>query len=154
MSEKVSQPLKILKIGVKEKLLTALAKGATHRIACGFAGINITTFRRWLRHGEALLDMFEEEIEKHPHKDYFDLYIDVQRVEAYAALKWLDKIDEAAVFHWQAAAWKLERRFPNEYGKVSFEVQQSGDDTSLLKAKEEVDKLKSDDHGRSDTVEG
>ena len=147
---KIGQPLKLIKPGVKDKLLTALARGATYTIACGYAGISLTTFRKYLKKGEALIDMFEEQIEQHEDKAFFEFYCDVKRVEYYAAIKWLDKIDKAADFHWQAAAWKLERRYPAEYGKVSIEIKQESEDDSIEKAKEEVNRLKSDNHGRFD----
>jgi hypothetical protein len=134
---------------VKEKFLTALAKGASYCIACGYAGISYNTLRRWMKAAEAIADLFEEQIETHPDRVYFDFYCDVRRVESYAALKWLEKIDEASQFHWQAAAWKLERRHPNDYGRVVNENRVDADDTTLQKARDEVAKLKADADGRS-----
>jgi transposase len=143
------QPLKLLRPGVKEKILTALSKGATYNLTCGYAGIGYNTFNEWMKKGKALTDMFEEQIENHPHKVYYDLYCDVKRVESYAALKWLEKIDAAANVHWQAAAWKLERRYPNEYGRIINESKEESEDNTVKKARSEVLKLKGDDHGRS-----
>lgn len=143
------QPLKLLKPGVQEKFLQALGRGATYNIASGYAGITYKTFREWMKRGEPLADLFEEQIEIHPDKCYYDFYCLVKRTEAYAALKWLEKIDAASDFHWQAAAWKLERRHPNEYGKVTYEAEKNTEDSSIEKAKSEVDRLKGDDHGRS-----
>ena len=147
------QPLKLLKPGVKEKILAALAKGATYNIACGYAGIAYQTFREWIKRGEPLGNMFEEQIDEHPDKVYYEFYCDVKRVESYAAIKWLEKIDEASTFHWQAAAWKLERRHPNEYGRVVPENKEDTADASIQKARSEVTKLKGDDHGRSAPTE-
>src|SRR6185503_13273996 len=112
------QPPKIAQAGVKERFLTAIAKGASYQIACGFAGFSYNTLRRWMLKGEALLDLHEETIEAHEDKIYYDFYCEVKRVESYAALKWLDKVDKASDIHWQAAAWKLERRYPHDFGKV------------------------------------
>ena len=148
------QPLKLLKPGVKEKFLAAIAKGASYHIACGYAGISYQTLRRWMKAGEAIADLFEEQIEIHPDQVYLEFYCDVRRVESYAALKWLEKIDEASQFHWQAAAWKLERRHPNDYGRVVNENKEAGEDNSLEKARSEVNKLKGDDHGRSASTTG
>ena len=40
---------------------------------------------------------------------------------------WLAKIEQAAnQGHWQAAAWKLERRYPQEYGRTVQNVEHSG----------------------------
>lgn len=147
MDEK-GQPLKLEKPGVKEKFLAAIAKGASYNIACGYAGFHYQTLRRWMIRGEALMDMHEEQIETHPDKVYYDFYCDVRRVESYAAITWLDKIDKASEIHWQAAAWKLERRYPDEYGRVTKEQTDEEKDSSIEKAKQEVTKLKADNNGR------
>jgi len=143
------QPLKLLKPGVREKFLSALAKGASYTIACGYAGIHYQTLRRWMKAAEAIADLFEEQIEIHPDREYFLFYCDVKRVESYAALKWLEKIDKASDFHWQAAAWKLERRHPEDYGRYEKDNKADAEDNSLQKARSEVDKLKGDNNGRS-----
>lgn len=147
------QPLKLLKPGVKEKFLSAIAKGASYTIACGYAGISYQTLRRWIKYAEPLAELFEEQIETNPYREYFAFYCDIKRVESYAALKWLEKIDKAADFHWQAAAWKLERRHPDDYGRYEKENKQDAEDNSLQKARSEVEKLKSDGNGRSTTTE-
>lgn len=147
------QPLKLLKAGVKDRLLFALDKGASYQIACGFAGITYTTLRRWVLRGEELADLTEEELAAHPDKIYHELVHAMREVESGAALKWLQKIDKAAEFHWQAAAWKLERRYPDQYGRSVVDDQGQGKDTSLEKAKETVNQLKRDQDGRSTTTE-
>lgn len=148
------QPLKLLKTGVKEKFLAALAKGASYSICCGYAGIAYFTLRRWIKYAEAIADLHEEQIEKHPDREYFYFYCDIKRFESYAAIKWLEKIDKATDFHWQAAAWKLERRFPDDYGRYEKENKSDAEDSSLQKARDEVAKLKADNNGRPATVEG
>lgn len=148
------QPLKLNKPGVREKFLSAIAKGASYQIACGYAGIAYQTLRVYMLKGEAIMDLHEEQIEEHPDKVYLDFYCDVRRVESYAALKWLEKIDEASQFHWQAAAWKLERRHPEDYGRYDKDANKQGsEDDSLNKARSEVTKLKGDEHGRSTSTE-
>lgn len=143
------QPPKIKKPGVKEKLLFALDKGASYQICCGFAGIAYQTFREWIKRGESISHLTDEEISQHPDKIYYDFIQDVRSVESNAALKWLDKIDAASKFHWQAAAWKLERRYPNVYGKAEPEREKESEDEIVQKARDEVNKLKGDDNGRS-----
>jgi transposase len=149
---KVGRPLMLEKKGLKEKILHALAKGATYKLACGYAGITVATFYEWMKKGKPLVEMREEDVADHPDKVYYELYCDVRRYESYAAIKWLEKIDAAATVHWQAAAWKLERRYPQEYGKRERENFEEDEDTTLDKAKADVKKLMSDDHGRSSTT--
>jgi cell wall assembly regulator SMI1 len=38
--------------------------------------------------------------------------------EGQAVIRWLEQIEHAAMQgNWQAAAWKLERRYPDQYGR-------------------------------------
>lgn len=145
-------PPKLLQPGVREKILSALSKGASYRIACGYAGVAYQTFRNWMKIAEDMMDLHEEQIDAHIHKYVYDFYWEVKRIESYAACKWLEKIDAASDFHWQAAAWKLERRFPDDFGRFERE-EKSEEDSSLDKARSEVSKLKDDDHGRSTSTE-
>jgi hypothetical protein len=51
---------------------------------------------------------------------------------------WLAKIEAAAnEGAWQAAAWKLERRYPHEYGRSAVEV--SGRDGGAIKIDHKVE---------------
>lgn len=80
-------------------LTQAVALGATLELACHFAGIGVSTFYEY----QAQYPEFIEAIKK---------------AEGRAAVGWLAKIEKAANDgNWQAAAWKLERRYPHFYGK-------------------------------------
>ena len=84
---------------VEIKLMQALKLGATHSMACAYAGISLTTFYAW----------------KSKNTQFSDA---VKEAEATGAITWLAKIEKAASDgSWQAAAWKLERRYPNDYGR-------------------------------------
>src|SRR5262252_7431136 len=84
----------------------ALAAGATYRLAAAYAGMNETTLLRW-----RIADRgFAERL---------------GRAEAAAGLRWLAVIEQAITDDWRAAAWKLEHRFPGEYGR---QVQQLAGD--------------------------
>lgn len=82
-----------------DRLLAALRLGATHRIAAQCAGIGVSTMRDWIRDKP----MFAES---------------VAEAEAYGAVLMLERITAAAnEGTWQAAAWLLERRYPDMYGR-------------------------------------
>lgn len=147
------QPPKILKPGVQEKFLHAISKGATYSIACSFAGIIPVTLQQWKRRAEALFGLHEEQIENHPDKPYYDFYWKLKQVESYAVLKLLDKIDAASNIHWQAAAWKLERRHPEDFGRYEKERHDNNEGDALSKAKDDVARLKGNDDGRSTSTE-
>jgi len=82
------------------KLCQAIELGATYELACNYAGITFETFRQWR--------------EKKP-----EFAARVHEAEGKATVKWLAKIEQAATDGaWQAAAWKLERRYPQQYGRT------------------------------------
>lgn len=96
---------------VVARIEQAIRLGATYRLACQYAGISEDTFTAW--------------------KDrYPDFSERIKRAEGAATVQWLAKIEAAASEGtWQAAAWKLERRYPHEYGRQVQEQQQSGEVT-------------------------
>lgn len=143
---KKGQPPKILKDGVQERFIQAISRGATYNLAAGYAGITYKTYREWIKRAESMFSLSEEDIDEHPDKVYYNFHCLVKRTESLAALKWLEKIDDASLSHWQAAAWKLERRYPKEYGRVFMDKEKKADDNSVEKAKDEVKKLKNS-HG-------
>jgi transposase len=92
---------------VKQKLIKALKLGATHDIAASYAGVSRSLFYEWKAKGEAGDPEFTEILDA------------IRLAEAIGAIGWLEKIEAAANDgNWQAAAWKLERRYPRDYGKT------------------------------------
>ena len=82
----------------RERILDALQKGVPRHTAATVAGIDRTTFWRWLA-------------------DDASLRSDVEQAEAAGELALLENINEAAKVDWRAAAWWLERRRPEDYGR-------------------------------------
>lgn len=96
------------------KLCQAIELGATYELACNYAGITFETFRQWR--------------DKKP-----EFAARVHEAEGKATVKWLAKIEQAATDGaWQAAAWKLERRYPHSYGRTVQEQQHTGKDGAPL----------------------
>lgn len=117
------RPTKLTPV-VQRALLKALRSGATHRLACQYAGIALSTFQGWLREGDA------------GQADFLDLSDAVKKAEGQAALAWLDLLDQAATDgDWHAAAWKLERRYPEEYGRKVLKLEGDKDNpVAILQA--------------------
>lgn len=91
---------------VQAAIVQALGVGATHEHACQFAGIGHDTFYAWLKKGSEGKTPFSEFSEA------------VKKAEAQAGVGWLAQIETAArQGQWQAAAWKLERRYPKVWGR-------------------------------------
>jgi hypothetical protein len=105
----MARPFKLTQ-DVQDRLVKAIGMGATYELATDFAGIGYSTFFDWMKKGNDDSGAPEDD----PHRV---LYLAVKRAQGEAALRWLTKIEDAANETWQAAAWKLERRYPQEYGR-------------------------------------
>lgn len=92
---------------IQQLIVQALSVGTTHKLTCQYAGITETCFYEWLDKGRRGLQPYAEFTEA------------VKKTEGRAVVGWLAKIEAAASEgSWQAAAWKLERRYPQDYGKT------------------------------------
>lgn len=133
---KTGRPLKLTE-SVKINLLSALRKGASYELACHYAGIAYSTFRNWMLKGDGAQEYETGDI-------FLDFFVEVKKAEADAALKWLEHIDLAVENgHWQAAAWKLERRYSKDYAKNQIKlVCDTAINDDIERARQEVLKLK------------
>jgi hypothetical protein len=58
----------------------------------------------------------------------------IREAEGRAVIGWLAKIEKAATDgNWQAAAWKLERRYPENYGRQRLELTGKDGDELVIK---------------------
>jgi len=87
-----------------QKVIQAIQMGASYKLAAAFASISEDTLSRWRARSADFADT-------------------LARAEGSAAVKWLAIIDHAADADWRAAAWKLERRYPQDYGRTVQEHQ-------------------------------
>lgn len=97
---------------VHNRIIEAIKQGATYDLASKYGGIAYNTFNEWMKRGA--------QEDEGPFRDFYDA---VKLAEGQAAMHWLSLIQMAAHGgNWQAAAWKLERRYPNEYGRRLVQV--------------------------------
>lgn len=90
---------------VVDDICTAIRLGATYELAAAYAGITYETFRTWMNDNPAFSAA-------------------IHLAEGKGALTWLGRIEKASQDGiWQAAAWKLERRYPQDYGRTVQEHQ-------------------------------
>ena len=93
---------------VQRRICDAIAIGATYELAAKYGGVAYETFRRWREGNRAFCAALED-------------------AEGRAAIGWLAKIEQAAsAGSWQAAAWKLERRYPQDFGRTIQEQHHTG----------------------------
>ena len=103
-------------MGMKTKLNNDLIKqiakmvemGTPSKYVAQAVGVDVTTWYKWLQRGE-----------KAKKGIYFDLFKAVKKAEGRAIERNVSIIQKAAIDNWQAAAWWLERRYPEEFGKKS-----------------------------------
>lgn len=90
------------------KIVQAIQMGSTYELAAQYAGISYDSFNNWMNKGE-----------KASSGEFFEFFNAVKEAEGRAVVGWLAKIEKAASDgSWQAAAWKLERRYPATYGRT------------------------------------
>lgn len=104
---------------VQQKIVDAITVGAIYELAAQYAGIAYATFNNWMARGRAEAARLETPGAR-PRKSetpYLEFLEAVKKAEGSAAVGWLAVIERAATETWQAAAWKLERRYPKDYGR-------------------------------------
>lgn len=98
-NEKISKE----KIELASKLIEA---GNTIQTIFGALGISKQTWYNWLHKGEnAKSGMYRE------------LWEEVQKAESRAETRYVSIIAKAAPENWQAAAWWLERKYPERWAR-------------------------------------
>ncbi len=124
----------------RARFLQAIRVNAPYVLACQYAGWSIESWRRWRIAAESRKGKGKT---SDPLVEFVDA---VMRAEADAAMRGLVIIEQAAVGlqrtdehgnveqvrdpDWRAAAWKLERRYPADFGKRAMEI--SGPDSGPL----------------------
>jgi hypothetical protein len=93
--------------GTTKKLCEAIRLGAPYEHACNYAGVSYDSFNNWRNLGQVATE-----------GKYFQFFNAIKKAEGDATKKWLKVIEDAADDgNWPAAAWKLERRYPDQFGK-------------------------------------
>jgi hypothetical protein len=108
---------------VHENVVKAVRIGATRELAANYAGLSARTLYSYLARGRAAHALVEAGmVMDEAERPFFELYRDVKQAEGSAAIGWLLKIEQAAATQWQAAAWKLERRYTSDYGRQQLAI--------------------------------
>lgn len=93
---------------VREKIIDALRWGNYRHDAAAYAGIDVTTFMRYLAQGR-----------KEKEGPYRQFLHAVEKAESEAKVRALQHIRKAGEEprHWTAEAWFLERRHPKDFSR-------------------------------------
>jgi transposase len=108
-AKKIGRPSKLTP-EVEARLLQALGTAAFKKTAAPYAGIGRSTLYRWLEQGEA-------DIEAGINSDLRKFVERANKAEAEAELRLLAEITGAKSKNWRSAAWILERKHPNQWGR-------------------------------------
>lgn len=101
-------------VGRKPKLTKELITDAENLIkagnytetVCSYLGIHKSTWYRWMQEGETSKSGLKREF-----------YDSIKGAEAFAEIRNVNVIQNAAKEIWQASAWYLERKFPDRWGR-------------------------------------
>jgi hypothetical protein len=98
-----------------ERLEQAIVAGNTVRVACALAGVCYRTY----------VDVYDRGAKSKKRDKYRLFYERMSEAEAKAIYRNVMLVQKAAKERWQAAAWFLERRCPEEWGPRQF-IEQTG----------------------------
>lgn len=102
------EPMFVVQPTLERKIIKMLKRGAPYTTVCRACGITPTTFMNWLEKGKA---GFSE--------DYIRFYRRVCKAEAAAEMQALKDLKAHKKSDWRVSAWELERRWPENWSKVS-----------------------------------
>lgn len=91
----------------QKRICDAIRRGLHLDTAARLAGIDPSTFWRWMKYGE-----------EGRSQTYRNFYKAVKEAEAEAEERLVGHIESAALKCWQAAAWILERRHPERWART------------------------------------
>lgn len=93
---------------IQQKIVDALRMGNYIETAAAFAGIHKSTLYDWLKKGASATD---------EHDKYRQFSDAVEKAMAEAEMRDVAVIAQASKDNWQAAAWRLERKYPHRWGR-------------------------------------
>jgi transposase len=129
MGRRSGAPL-ILNEKLQNDLCNLLRIGISIEDACDQVGIHHATYYNWNRQALAAQKKRKLNDEQTRYLNFFEA---VKKARAESKIRCVISIDKAAnkLDDWRAAAWLLERRFPEEYGRrdqVKVHEAQQGED--------------------------
>ena len=106
---------------VTAKISRALRLGAFLETAAGYAGLDRDTLKEWIKLGRG-------PEARQVHREFVE-EIDAAMADAEVAM--LQRVSDAE--EWQASAWRLERRYPDRWGRIDrLKAEHTGKDGAPL----------------------
>jgi len=103
---------------LQKELCKLISLGNYIETAAAFCGINKTTVYDWMKRGARAKEKIEKGQEV-PESElpFIDFSNAIQKALATSEIRDVQIISKAAQTNWQAAAWRLERKFPDRWGR-------------------------------------
>lgn len=105
---------------VQHRIVQAIQAGNYMETAAAYAGINKSTLYLWLKRGAREKERLEKNSRARMRKSeapFVEFSNAIQKALAEAEMRDVMLIGKAAAEQWQAAAWRLERKFPQRWGR-------------------------------------
>jgi len=119
MPKSVGRPTKLTK-AIQDELVKTLRSGNYLETAASFAGLSHSIIREWVRRGERESIRLTNDPEAKPIKSeipFMEFSVAIKKAQAQSEVMDVMLIGNAARESWQAAAWRLERKFPDRWGR-------------------------------------
>ncbi|WP_414469279.1 hypothetical protein [Methanobacterium sp. ACI-7] len=100
---------------IQKDIVNLIKAGNYVDITCVIVGINKSTYYDWMKRGKE---------SRRPNR-YRTFYEEVTKAHAICEARLVAIISKAEETYWKAAAWKLERRYPEKWGKPKTEKKNS-----------------------------
>jgi hypothetical protein len=100
---------------VADQLVAMLKAGNYVTVATRAVGVSRRTFSEWMRRGKS---------DAPADAEFRVLRERVTKARAEAEVRHVAQISAAATDSWQAAAWMLERQYPDRWGRVSVRLRE------------------------------
>jgi transposase len=117
---------------LQEELCKVIRAGNYIETACAYVGINKSSVYDWMKRGAREKQRIAAEGKKKPTKrelPFVEFSNAIEKALSHSEVRDVAIIGKAAEQNWQAAAWRLERKFPDRWGrKDKQQIEHSGKD--------------------------
>lgn len=138
------RPIKLTK-ELEKKITDVIRAGNYIETAAAYSGISKSTLYDWLKRGERERQRSENNGVKVSKKEqpFVEFSDAIEKALAEAEIRDVMRITEASKTDWKAAAWRLERKFPDKWGRKTIHlVNKEEQSLKLEKMQLDIEKTK------------
>ncbi len=115
---------------LQSEMIELIKAGNYVEVACDMVGLYNSTYNEWMRKAES-----STRANKYTH--FSDT---LKKAQAFSEARDVALIARAGEKHWRAAAWRLERRYPERWGRQKLGVKHSGNVDGTVSHIDEIDR--------------